>query len=122
MGHLNLGNILFMFHHIHGTFKFREFGAAASKYPQHNANMLHAYPNLDWATCVKTRCSFGGAVIQLAGGTITYKLKFQPTDAGSSTEVKFMAAYNTGKIIFCSQCVVEHGNFAGGCNCPLRRQ
>ncbi len=30
MGHLNLGNILFMFHHIHVTFKFREFGAAAS--------------------------------------------------------------------------------------------
>jgi hypothetical protein len=30
MGHLNLGNILFMFHHLHGTFKFREFGAAAS--------------------------------------------------------------------------------------------
>ncbi len=30
MGHLNLGNILFMFHHIYGTFKFREFGAAAS--------------------------------------------------------------------------------------------
>ncbi len=28
MGHLK-GNILFMFHHIHGTFKFREFGAAA---------------------------------------------------------------------------------------------
>jgi hypothetical protein len=30
MGHLNLGNILFMLHHIYGTFKFREFGAAAS--------------------------------------------------------------------------------------------
>jgi hypothetical protein len=30
MGHLNLRNILFMFHHIHVKFKFREFGAAAS--------------------------------------------------------------------------------------------
>ncbi len=30
MGHLNLRNILFMFHHIHVTFKFRDFGAAAS--------------------------------------------------------------------------------------------
>jgi hypothetical protein len=29
MGHLNLGNILFMFHHIQGTFEFREFGADA---------------------------------------------------------------------------------------------
>ncbi len=30
MGHLNFGNILFMFYHIHGTFNFWEFGAAAS--------------------------------------------------------------------------------------------
>jgi hypothetical protein len=30
MGHLNLRNSLFMFHHIHVTFKFREFGEAAS--------------------------------------------------------------------------------------------
>ncbi len=30
MGHLNLQNILFMFHHIHVTFKYREFVAAAS--------------------------------------------------------------------------------------------
>ncbi len=30
MRHLILGNILFMFHHIHGKFKFREFGAAVS--------------------------------------------------------------------------------------------
>jgi hypothetical protein len=29
MGHLNLGNILFRLHHIRGTFKFKEFGAAA---------------------------------------------------------------------------------------------
>ncbi len=36
-GHLNLGNILFMFHHIYGTFKFREFGAAASNsIPKYN--------------------------------------------------------------------------------------
>jgi hypothetical protein len=32
MGHLTLGNILFMFHHTHGVFKFREFGAAASNW------------------------------------------------------------------------------------------
>jgi hypothetical protein len=41
MGHSNLGNILFMFHHIHGTFKFREFGAAAS-----NMSMM----NVVWCT------------------------------------------------------------------------
>jgi len=48
---------------------------------------------------VKTRRSFGGAVIRLAGGTIAYKTKFQPTVAGSSTEAEFMAAYDTGKMI-----------------------
>ena len=30
MGHLNVGNIMFMFRHKHGTFEVREFGAAAS--------------------------------------------------------------------------------------------
>ncbi len=44
--------------------------------PEHDANNLHVYADLDWATCVKTRCSFGGAVICLAGGTIAYKSKF----------------------------------------------
>jgi hypothetical protein len=48
---------------------------------------------------VKTWRSFSGTVIRLAGSTIAYKSKFQPTVAGSSTEAKFMAAYNTGKMI-----------------------
>jgi hypothetical protein len=43
MGHLNLRNILFMFHHIHGTFKFREFGAAAS-----NCDL--------WPVVIESRC------------------------------------------------------------------
>jgi len=67
--------------------------------PSHDATTVHAYADLDWATCVKTRRSFGGAVIRLAGGTIAYKTKFQPTVAGSSTEAEFMAAYDTGKMI-----------------------
>jgi hypothetical protein len=37
--------------------------------------------------------------IRLAGGTIAYKSKFQPTVAGSSMEAEFMAAYDTGKKI-----------------------
>ena len=67
--------------------------------PEHDANVMHGYADSDWATCVKTRCSFGGAVLRLAGGTIAYKCKFQPTVAGSSTEAEFMAAYDTGKMI-----------------------
>ncbi len=49
--------------------------------PKHNANTLHAHADLDWATCVKMRRSFGGAVIGLAGARIVYKSKFQPTVA-----------------------------------------
>jgi hypothetical protein len=37
--------------------------------------------------------------IRLAGCTIAYKCKFQPTVAGSSMEAEFMAAYETGKMI-----------------------
>jgi hypothetical protein len=67
--------------------------------PEHDAHIVHAYADSDWATCVKTRRSFGSAVICLAGGTIVCKSKFQPTVAGSSTEAEFMAAYDTGKMI-----------------------
>ena len=69
------------------------------KRPEYDANVLHAYADSDWASCVKTRRSFGGSCIRLAGGTIAYKSKFQPTVAGSSTEAEFMAAYDTGKMI-----------------------
>jgi hypothetical protein len=38
--------------------------------PQFDALMAHAFADSDWATCVKTRRSFGGICIRLAGGTI----------------------------------------------------
>ncbi len=66
----------------------------------------NAYADLDWATCPKTRWSFGGACSRLAGGTIAYKYKFQPTVAGSSTEAEFMAAYDTGKMILFGQSIL----------------
>ena len=72
--------------------------------PQPNATTAVAYCDSDWATCVKTRRSFSGICIQLAGGTIAYKTKFQPTVALSSTEAEFMAACNVGRMcLFCSK-------------------
>jgi hypothetical protein len=47
--------------------------------PEHDATIAHAYADSDWATCVKTRRSFGGSCVRLAGGTIACKTKFQPT-------------------------------------------
>jgi hypothetical protein len=67
--------------------------------PQFYAHIAHAYADSNWATCTKTQRSFGGTCIRLAGNTIAYKCKFQPTIAGSSTEAEFMAAYDTGKMI-----------------------
>jgi hypothetical protein len=64
----------------------------------HDATTAVAYGNSDWATCVKTRPSFSGICIQLAGGTIAYKTKFQPTVALSSTEAEFMTACNVGQM------------------------
>ncbi len=66
--------------------------------PDHNPTIAVAYGDSDWATCVKTRRSFSGICIQLAGGTIAYKTKFQPTVALSSTEAEFMAACDVGRI------------------------
>jgi hypothetical protein len=67
--------------------------------PQFDPLIAHAFANSDWATCPKTRCSFGGICIRLAGGTIAYKCRFQPTVASFSTEAEFMAACNAGRMI-----------------------
>ena len=66
--------------------------------PDHTASIAVAYADSDWATCIKTRRSFSGICIQLAGGTIAYKTKFQPTVALSSTEAEFMAACDVGRM------------------------
>jgi hypothetical protein len=66
--------------------------------PYHKALIAVAYGNFNWATCIKTCRSFSGICIQLAGGTIAYKTKFQPTIALSSTKAEFMAACDVGRV------------------------
>ena len=53
----------------------------------------------DWASCVRTRRSFIGSLIKLAGAAVAYKTQLQDTVATSSTESKFMAAYEVGKML-----------------------
>ena len=67
--------------------------------PEHEASIAVAYGDSDWATCVKTRHSFSGICIQLAGGTIANKTKYQPTVTLSSTEAEFMAACDIGLML-----------------------
>jgi hypothetical protein len=66
--------------------------------PDHEASIAIAYGNSDWATCVKTHCLFSSICIKLAGGTIAYKTKLQPTVALSSTKAKFMAACDVNRM------------------------
>ncbi len=61
--------------------------------------MTPGYVDSDWATCPKTRRSMTGVCIRLAGGTIAWKTKLQPTFAQSSTEAEFMWASDFGRIM-----------------------
>lgn len=64
----------------------------------------HSFMDFDWTGFTNTHYSFGGACIFLADGTIAYKYCLQPTVSLYSTEAKFMAANDLGKmhLFFCS--------------------
>ena len=70
-----------------------------AKRPTHDALDLHGYVDSDWATCPRTRRSMTGVCLRLAGGSVAYKTKLQPTIAQSSTEAEFMGASDFGKIL-----------------------
>ena len=70
-------------------------------WPRHDPYCAHGYVDSDWAVYMKIRRSFTSTSIclRLAGGTIAYKSKLQPTLAQSSTKAKFMVASDAGKMI-----------------------
>lgn len=74
--------------------------------PDHDGLSLHGYVDSDWATCPKTRRSMTGICVRLAGGTIAWKTKLQPTVAQSSTEAEFMGASDFGKIMLYIQSIL----------------
>ena len=51
-----------------------------------NPNVLHGAVDSDWGSDQAHRKSVSGIVLRMAGGTILYKTKYQPTIAQSSTE------------------------------------
>ena len=67
--------------------------------PHHDPYDLHGFADSDWAGDPKTRRSFSGICLRLAGGTVAYKSRLQPTVAGSSTEAEFISAADAGKMI-----------------------
>jgi hypothetical protein len=73
--------------------------APTAKGPEHGPLDPHAFSDSNSATCLKTRRSTTGVAVKLAGGTIAYKSRLQPTVALSSTEAELMAAVDAGKMI-----------------------
>ena len=70
--------------------------------PVHDALELYGSMDSDWAACLRTRRSMGGAGLFLAGGIVAYKISLLVMIALSSTEAEFMEAVLGGKIIlFC---------------------
>jgi hypothetical protein len=67
--------------------------------PIHDATDLHGYVDSDWATSPKTSQSFTGICVWLAGRTIAYKSKIQPTVAQLSTKAEFMGASDFGHVL-----------------------
>ena len=47
--------------------------------PIYGPKDLHGYVDSDWAACPKTRRSLTGGAVRLAGGSVGYKTKLQPT-------------------------------------------
>ena len=64
-----------------------------------NPNTLEAAVDSDWAADSTHRKSVSGIVLQVAGGAVLYKTKFQDTIALSSTQAEFSAACDAGKCI-----------------------
>ena len=58
---------------------------------------LVGWTDSDWAQDVVTRRSIGGFVFDIAGGSISWSSKKQPTVALSSVEAEYMAASNATK-------------------------
>jgi hypothetical protein len=67
--------------------------------PSNEPLKLHGFVDSDWAACPQTHRSFMGTCLCLAGGCIAYKTQLLPTVALSSTEVEYMGACNSGKMI-----------------------
>ncbi len=67
--------------------------------PSHEPLELHGFVYSYWAARPQTHRSFTGTCLCLAGGCVAYKTQLLPTVALSSTEVVYMGACNSGKMI-----------------------
>ena len=74
---------------------------------QQQADNLRATVDSDFANDVSHRKSVTGINIKMAGTSVYYKTKFQPTIALSSTEAEFTAACDAAKVILYIRSILE---------------
>jgi hypothetical protein len=74
--------------------------SALEGFPEtHAAKNLHGYVDSDWGSDRQhRRSSISGIAFMLAGTTVFYKTRHQPTVALSSTKAEFAAAADAGKV------------------------
>jgi hypothetical protein len=74
---------------------------------QHQHDLLVAAVDSNYAADIEHRRSVSGIILKIAGGTILYKTRYQPTVAHSSTEAEFTAAVDAGKYILYVRSILE---------------
>ena len=75
--------------------------------PGTNNTNLHGYVDADWASNTRTRRSMTGIGMYLAGAPVAYCARYQPTIVMSTTESKFVAASNAGKLTLYLRSVLD---------------
>lgn len=72
--------------------------------------LLFGHSDADYANCKLDRHSYTGYIVVLAGRTVSWELRKQPTVALSTTETEYMAITSASKeIMFCRQLLKELG-------------
>ena len=78
--------------------------------PPDEATTMTAFMDTSGGDCLWTRRSFAGFCFRLAGGTIAYKSRFQPTVAQSSTEAEFVNYSDTARVcLYCRSILYDLG-------------
>jgi hypothetical protein len=68
---------------------------------------LIGWTDLDWAQDLDMRCSISGFIFNIAGGSVSWSSKKQPTVALSTAKAEYMTASNATKEAIWLQVLLE---------------
>jgi len=80
-----------IFHYLRRTAHYR------LTYKQTGSLVVSAFSDADWASCINSRRSVCGSIVQIGGNTVMWRSKKQTTTALSSTESEYMALTDCAK-------------------------